>query len=717
MSRSPDRLYDLLPVVYRQRDAEQGSSLRALLRVINEQADVVEDDIAHLYDNWFIETCDDWVVPYLGDLIGYRPVHEAGEPGSGRSPEELLRDKILVPRREVANTLRYRRRKGTLALLELLARDVAGWPARAVEFHRLAALCQGLDHLRPERGRTADLRQGSALGRLGGPFDELARTAEVRRLSSHRSAGRHAVAGVGLFLWRLRSYPVSRTPAHCAEEVGPHCFTFSVLGNDAPLFTRLAPETDPCRTAGELNVPAPIRRRALADHLQNYYGEGKSLCIFLGRPAGPGKHHQVVREAVTVEKIVVADLTDWRYRPRRGQVAVDPRLGRIAFPPRELPQRGVWVSYSYGFSADLGGGEYDRPLSMAKGAAVYRIGEKEKLRHIRHALDRWRKDGGRAAVVEIADSGVYAEPIHIELKAGESLQIRAANRTRPVIRLLDWQTERPDFLSVRGEAGSAFTLDGLLITGRSVAVTGGVCATLRHCTLVPGWGLTVDCRPKRAAEPSLELTDVGAKGGRVVIEHSILGSIQVVEDEVEADPVPIQITDSILDATSNEREAVGAPGDPLAHARLTLRRCTVWGKVLTHAIDLAENSLFGGEVRVARRQTGCVRFCSMASGSRTPRRYECQPDLVLAPIPKDDEAARQRESGRVRPLFNSTLYGAPDYCQLADACAEEIRRGADDEAEMGAFHDLFQPQREANLRARLEEYAPAGLDAGLIHAS
>ena len=40
---------------------------------------------------------------------------------------------------------------------------------------------------------------------------------------------------------------------------------------------------------------------------------------------------------------------------------VDPELGRIAFHPDESP-RGVWVSYFYGFSADIGGGEYRRPL-------------------------------------------------------------------------------------------------------------------------------------------------------------------------------------------------------------------------------------------------------------------------------------------------------------------------------------------------------------------
>ena len=48
---------------------------------------------------------------------------------------------------------------------------------------------------------------------------------------------------------------------------------------------------------------------------------------------------------------------------------------------------------------------------------------------------------------------------------------------------------------------------------------------------------------------------------------------------------------------------------------------------------------------------------------------------------------------------------------------EEIARGADDESEMGAFHDLFQPQRVANLRARLAEYVPAGMEAAIIFAS
>jgi hypothetical protein len=44
-------------------------------------------------------------------------------------------------------------------------------------------------------------------------------------------------------------------------------------------------------------------------------------------------------------------------------------------------------------------------------------------------------------------------------------------------------------------------------------------------------------------------------------------------------------------------------------------------------------------------------------------------------------------------------------------------QGADDEAEMGAFHDLFEPQRVANLRDSLQDYLRFGMQAGIFYAS
>ena len=117
MTNTPDRLYDLLPAVYRLRDADLGYPLRDFLRVVAEQVNAVEDDITQLYDNWFIETAQDWVVPYIGSLIGYTPVEDAAQLGGGSTRRDVRRESILISRSEVANTIRYRRRKGTLLIL------------------------------------------------------------------------------------------------------------------------------------------------------------------------------------------------------------------------------------------------------------------------------------------------------------------------------------------------------------------------------------------------------------------------------------------------------------------------------------------------------------------------------------------------------------------------------------------------------------------------
>ena len=227
-------------------------------------------------------------MPYVADLIGYRPVSDAGVAGDVSTAEGALRNKFLVPRREVAATLRYRRRKGTLALLELLARDVAGWPSRAVEFYKLISGTQHLNHRRPARARVLDLRDGDALDLLEGGFDSSAHTTNIRRLNSHRRTGRHAITNAGLFVWRLKAYSVTHAQAFCIDRVRHH-YTFSILGNDTPLFTKPVEEPDPTHVADEMNVPAPIRRRALDERTHDYYGRGKSLFIWRDDEARPAR--------------------------------------------------------------------------------------------------------------------------------------------------------------------------------------------------------------------------------------------------------------------------------------------------------------------------------------------------------------------------------------------------------------------------------------------
>lgn len=733
MSVAIDRLYELLPPVYRLRDAEQGFALRDLLRVACEQADVVQADLERLYDSWFIETCDDWIVPYLGDLVGWRPVHAAGQPGDPHLAPDPARDRILLPRRDVAHSVRHRRRKGTLALLELLARDVAGWPARAVENYRLLGWTQHVNHPWPQRARTLDVRRGDALDRLDGAFDECAHRPDLRTPVAMRTRGFLGVPHAVLWAFRLRAFSVTRTPAYCRDKVGRNCYTFSVLGNNSPLFVEPVPEPSQQTIAGELNVPTPIRRRALHERRGDYYGAGRSLRIFRDAPEAE----------IPAEQLVVADLSAWSEPTQPGQVAIDPALGRIVFRDDETPRRGVWVDYRYGFSAALGGGEYERTLSQPAGAVLYRVGAGAEHARLGDALAAWAKHAPRDAVIEIVDSDVYVEELRVVVPPGASLQVRAANRARPVLRLLDWQTSLADSLALELGAGARVTLDGLLVTGRAVSVRPGAAGELpagcdaarlviRHCTLVPGLALGLDCACEHPTEPSLEIDGLC---GRVTIEHSIVGALRISADEVASEALRLEIADSVIDATSEQGDAIARFESRLAHVLLDVRRSTIFGAVHVHALTWGEDTIFQGLLRVARRQVGCLRYSSVLAldGLRTPRRHACQPDLAESaalaaleaarapgdpqPDAADKQAARAAARERVRPRFASQRYGTPAYARLHDDSAPEIARGAQDESELGVFHDLYEPQRVANLRARLDEYTPAGVLVGVRFAT
>ena len=133
-----------------------------------------------------------------------------------------------------------------------------------------------------------------------------------------------------------------------------------------------------------------------------------------------------------------------------------------------------------------------------------------------------------------------------------------------------------------------------------------------------------------------------------------------------------------------------APGPP---ARI--ERSTLLGPLHLRELTLAADSLLAGRVDIDRRQQGCVRFCYVAPGSSTPHQVNCCPDDAW-------------------PEFSATAYPAPAYGQLAASASAALRAGAANGAEIGAFNELLQPQREANLLASLGEYLRFGLEAGLI---
>jgi hypothetical protein len=663
------------------RDRTVRGPLESLLEVFAGELAVVEENLAQLYDDLFIETCADWAIPYIGDLIGYEPLHALG------------RSRGLA-RAEVAHTIALRRRKGTPAALEQLARDVTGWNARAVEYFERLATTQYMNHLRPQSHYAPELCRSEPLAGIGGPFDRIARTVDVRNIESGR--GRFNIPNVGIYLWRIAAYRHTQSPA---VPVDDRRWLVSPLGQPLQLYTRPQAEDEIAHLADPINVPEPIGRRTLAADLALYYGTRAgsgatepSIQLFLGSD-------EIPRTA-----IVASDLRDdgagWAHEAPSGKYAIDPVLGRIAVAPDLPVPADLHVTYHYGFSADLGGGEYDRP--RAEDAAGTRI---LKVPKDCATLAQALKDLDGNGVVEISNSGHYAENLAVNVQAQGQVTLRAAQHYRPTLTL-------GEELTVVGGEGSAFALEGLLVAGGQVRVParlGNGLARLRvvHTTLVPGRALNAagDAVSPGAASLLVELPGVA-----VELERAIAGALRIAAQS------GLSAADSIVDANDPSRIAYCGPDGTSPGGALSLAACTVIGRIEAMELGLVSNSLLLARavpgpgpgdattpaVRVRHRGSGCVRFSYLPPGSLTPRRHHCQPAAEGSPV---------------APRFTSLRYGVAGYLQVAHVTPDEIRRGADDEGELGAFHALYPAQREEGLATRLREFLRVGLSTGIFYAT
>jgi hypothetical protein len=259
------RLYARVPGNYLVYDEERGQPLLALLRVVGAQVANVRQDLDALWDNFFIETCDEWVVPYIGALLG----------------ANLLQQPVGQSNRlDVWNTVLWRRSRGTPQMLEALAQAISGWPADLTEFFLALGWSQNLNHVRLDRPLTPDVRDPRQLALLGHADDPFAHAADFkpgRPLDSPRvqtnsigvgragwgTSGRYQIGNLGVFVRRLQTFPMrGATPAGAMPgahtPAGTSCFTFNPLFRDVPLFaadsaasiTRAAFAADPWASFG-----------------------------------------------------------------------------------------------------------------------------------------------------------------------------------------------------------------------------------------------------------------------------------------------------------------------------------------------------------------------------------------------------------------------------------------------------------------------------------
>jgi hypothetical protein len=726
-------LFQRLPGHFRARDAEAGHALQALMALFREELQVLERDIDQLYDNWFVETCEPWVLPYIADLVGARPMREIGTDQAG-----LLRA-------YVANVLQYRQAKGTAAVVEQVARDVSGWSVVQVEFFQRVAASQHVNHLRSQAPAFADVRKAAPARRSRGPFSTLAHSAAAGTPAGW--AGRYNIPHMGLFIWREAASPLwmleNPGPGYLGgtepspERPDPGRPAFDPLGRELPLVNRPAADLSVAARMSPRTVPAPIDRddlrlaldaaRATGTTPGRWFEDFPPFRVRLdGAEVPPARLF-----SCNLEK--AADGT-WRRPANPGEVLVDPRIGRLSLHPDD-EAKSLETGFAHAMAFDIGGGPYDRRASLEKWlpdiaptgeAPPWQIGVSHRaalvtdnpflggpiVGSLREAVNRWNTHAtpGARGIIAVMDNGTYAEnltavrrillppgarlalvaaawPLHDE---GGGLVSRRAGELSPVNR-------RPVLLgnitvdaADAGEgAQGSLILDGLVVSGRLLARDGGDLGALRI------YNSTIGASGERLENPIQALA--GNSRLSLTLDRCIVGRIDLPLAEGG-----MSIDRSII---GEDREADGAAAPMVLRAPLMDARIdgtTVMGSGRCRSLS-ASDSIFVGRFDVAYRQTGCIRFSYAPEASVLPRRYRC--------APATSDIAPQS------PVFVSSRFQDQGFGRLSQRCSPALLEGADSGMEMGVGFAKRDPARRANILDAVQEFAPFGLLPGLIYMS
>lgn len=529
MSSVRKTLYDRLPEIYRIKDAEQNPpyQLQAYLAVLDEVQAAIHDNIEALYHDFFIETCDDWVIPYIADLLGSS--HLSGDPWTLRA--------------DVARTVRHRRRKGTLGAIESLTYALSGWAVHTVELRKNIAWCQHLNHQRPDRGGeppiplliaeqnniggavrggTVTLRNPALLSFFNGPFDPFAHTADFKPPVT--GAIRYNLPNLAIFLWRLHDYtvPVTRpvlydadgvqfkntTPAAAPADPKIYGLRYDLhpLAEPMVLFNthRYQADDEPPNLTHPDAVPGPMPAARLNADAPGGNPEAYiALDFYSGsKPDDPGDD----AVGLTLHLSDAFDGHDWTFRGANlcawdeglnpplveYEIVVDPERGRLLIgvagvntvDEAEPLHESLYISATHGFSGtgDDSSGAQPVVRDQLDGAVEidYQTGPggvpAAGGSGLQLALNDASTAGTEALIIQINDSQTYSLDIQAVtgaddddnglwvLNLGRSLIIRAASGQRPVILLSRPLGFRPVDVTDAGVADLDVTLEGLYIS-------------------------------------------------------------------------------------------------------------------------------------------------------------------------------------------------------------------------------------------------------------
>jgi hypothetical protein len=725
MSTNPSPLYALLPAVFRTRDAALGNPLQELFSVLETQYGIVKDNLAQLYDDQFIETCAPWVIPYIGELIGYNGVFTAAL----SSPDS---------RAEVANTIGYRRRKGTLIALEQVTRDVSGRATAAVEEFRRLVTTLSLRDARPCHRDTASLHCGRDWEGQRGPFSPLNRTIDVRNISPRvrpvsspdatpldialHGGGHSKIPEIAVWMWRWKSQSIVAAPAF---PLGNGGYFFSALGGPVPLFQTTPPEPAPfAALTTEAGVPEPISIRRFAEDVSAFYPSSFQLCADGNNiPASQIMCANLV-EAFNGSVCTVPD----------GMVAIDPERGRIQFAADLAPIADLRVSYNYGAAAPIGGGPYGRapvvqpgpdpntafanhgvPFAATVGSPEYPT--------LESAVGAWNQLPPSSAgtillpdydsfVIDLTGANAIQIPAEsVLLIASASFTTQGAAEFNNACATLRGNIEVVAPPATIGPDGLALPtgqvqINGVWVSGQIILSGDTACVQISDSTLLPGIALTANGEPVHPSEPSIVASASDTPPAFTVCLNRVITGPIAIPHTCSA-----RICSSIVDAGSPWCPALASSDMASPGASLHIEDSTVIGRVHVQVIRLASNTTFYARlgrkdpwpaaVWAHRAQVGCVRFCWLPPGSITPRRYECLPP----------EAASEPA---LEPKFITLRFGKPGYCLLSGHTPMAIWKGADNGSQIGVYYQIQETEAVTNVQIRSAEYMPVNLQYGVF---
>ncbi len=517
-----DKLWNLLPAIYRTLDTDafdQNGPLREMVNRIGAQAAILRRSMDRMWEDQSIETCDDWVIPYIADLLATNLVASLDARGQ---------------RLDVAKTIYYRRRKGTIAILEEIAADITGWNARIVEFFRRVGrtrhdfdpeiglpsatddfygnqklqLAEGFVGAltRTGIGGWADLRNSYGAMKTNSAFDEYFHTADFRR--GQGQVGWYNIPRLGVFLWRLLSFGLDKTTPVEVQNCPGH-YTFDPTGREMPLFAAATRDFgDQWVSPAEWQLPTPISIPLLradlelpvtpdeqqldAQHLYAIVDPTdstktrilfRSLGVFVQGNLIPGD--QITTNPRITDTETFIDPETGQPITRTIAFFIDPQTGRL-IKRAHAPEGEVLVTYHYGFSSTIGAGPFDRRILGEKLAS-----QPEPVNHIsggRNALDTPLATLAPTGTIILNDSLTYesVNPVGSTTTGIQQVTIMAKNESRPVIRLPVPSPDPTEWVFT-GADGSTLALEGLFISGGDIVLRGVFdSVTLTCCTLDPG---------------------------------------------------------------------------------------------------------------------------------------------------------------------------------------------------------------------------------------